>query len=527
MIPDSPAHKSSQAELDLFYELKSIQGNVVVLHSLGLAGHDHKRWSEIDFLVVCPDGVFLLEIKGGVVERTNGEWFVTDRNGVRESLGRGPFAQVGGAEAATRRFLRDRVPEMRTATMGYAVVTPDCVLNLDGLDVDSAVCFDASNISMGIRSFLAQLTIHWRKRFPTQTDGLDPETISRVAEVLSADIPGISSIRQQVAGVLADINVATREQELLLAELHFHDRVVVSGPAGSGKSTIAFNECLMRATAGQKVLYLCHTPSFAEYLSGAAEQVPNLQVLSVDRLEKYMEAHGPVDVLVIDEGQDTLRGVSFGVLDRVVVGGINGGRWRLLLDPFQLLEEGADDANQRTFEASAGVIRALELNVRGTVEIAVTSSAFGYVDRIDGGINGPNVSLKYADPPAMWDEVLEVVSMWIGQGIDSSDICVLVAAEVLHQEDNDSGSGIHAMRASLTRMGVVLSTPEEMKGRERVAVVFAGVRGLGSVRERREAYLACSRAQVLLTVVGFPSLTADIGAAYAAAVVRAASRNQS
>ena len=56
-------------------------------------------------------------------------------------------------------------------TMGYAVVTPDCNLNLDGLDVDPAVSFDASNIQLGMRSLLASLAMHWRSRIPAQSDG--------------------------------------------------------------------------------------------------------------------------------------------------------------------------------------------------------------------------------------------------------------------------------------------------------------------------------------------------------------------
>lgn len=526
MIPDRPAHQSSEAELRLFNELKRLPAGFVVLHSLGLTRHDHKRWSEIDFLVICPDGVFLLEVKGGVIERTDGEWFVTDRTNKKESLGRGPFAQVGGAEAATRRFLRDRIPEMKSATMGYAVVAPDCVLDLDGLDVDRAICFDASNMSLGIGSLLSSLAMHWRNRIPAQAAGLDNETIARVADALCADIPGVASIKQRIAGTLAEIDVATREQELLLAELHFRDRVVVNGPAGSGKSTIAFNECLLRAAAGQKVLYLCHTPSFAEYLKVAAGGDPNMHVVSVDNLSGHLDTHGAADALVIDEGQDTLRGLSPNDLDRAVIGGVRGGKWRLLLDPFQLLDEGDNEENQRLFEQAADVIRSLELNVRGTVEIAVTSSAFGYVDRVSGGIHGPEVSLRFSDPPVLWDDVLAVVDGWVDKGISPADLLVLVAAETLRDAELDPDPGFSALRSGLARRGVILSTPNEMKGRESAGVVYAGARGLKSVQERREAYLACSRAQVLLVVAGCTTLEADVGTAYAAAVMRATAHNQ-
>ena len=38
--------------------------------------HDAKPWSEIDFTIVGPAGVLLLEVKGGVVHRRAGTWYV-------------------------------------------------------------------------------------------------------------------------------------------------------------------------------------------------------------------------------------------------------------------------------------------------------------------------------------------------------------------------------------------------------------------------------------------------------------------
>ena len=525
MIPEEPAHKSSEAELRLFDSMKSLPEDFVVLHSLGLTHHEHKRWSEIDFVVVCPDGVFLLEVKGGVVERTNGEWYVTDRNSKRESLGRGPFAQVGGAEAATRRFLWDRLPETRSMTMGYAVVTPDCVLNLAGLDVDPAICFDATNISLGMRSLLASLAIHWRNRIPAQSDGLGPELSKKVVNVLCADIPGVPSIRQRVSGVLTAIHAATLEQEHLLADLHFQQRVIVKGPAGSGKSTIALNECKLRADAGQQVLYLCHSRSFADYLNESVLINQNLKILSAEQFADFATWNELVDVLVIDEGQDTLLGLTGEDLGRVLRGGIENGIWRLLLDPYQLLDDDDNHANSKLFQASATVVRSLELNVRGTVEVAVTSSALGYVDRIRGGIQGPEVDLQFSDPPALWRLVLDIVSDWGNKGISHSDILVLFSERTDDWGDDVKDSELLHLQTLLTERGVAYSTPVRMKGRESTAVIYAGAGDLETIRARQEAYLACTRAQVLLAIVGRESLRIQIPDAYAAAVTREAIRN--
>ena len=220
-------------------------------------------------------------------------------------------------------------------------------------------------------------------------------------------------------------------------------------------------------------------------------------------------------------------GLSLMDLDRAVRGGIKNGSWRLLLDPFQLLDDGVDLANLELFENSATFSQSLDLNVRGTVEIAVTSSAFGHVDRIRGGIHGPDVVLRFVDPPALWEEVLDIVDGWTSTGIDAQDILVLVPGPERGRAEVRSGDRIEPLGNLLARRNVRLSTPAEMKGWECSAVVYAGANGLGTTEARREAYLACTRAQVLLAVVGHESMQLDVPHAYAAAVAREAKRNLS
>jgi hypothetical protein len=178
------------------------------------------------------------------------------------------------------------------------------------------------------------------------------------------------------------------------------------------------------------------------------------------------------------------------------------------------------------FENSATFAQSLDLNVRGTVEIAVTSSAFGHVDRIRGGIHGPEVKLRFPDSPSLREEVLDIVDEWISTGIDSQEILVLVPGSEIDRPDDQTAAGIGSLRIMLAKRSVRLSTPAEMKGWESSAVVYAGAHGLGTTEERREAYLACTRAQVLLAVVGHRSMQDDVPGAYAAAIAREARQNR-
>lgn len=68
LIPDvlAPEIKSS-AEKQLFVEFRNYRTNkkYVVLHSLGIADHDKNIFAEIDFVILCNEGVLCLEVKGG------------------------------------------------------------------------------------------------------------------------------------------------------------------------------------------------------------------------------------------------------------------------------------------------------------------------------------------------------------------------------------------------------------------------------------------------------------------------------
>ncbi len=71
MLPPEVAEDNpSNAEKRIFQKFKDgLSGEWTVLHSLGLAHHNRKRWAEADFVLVGPRGVFVGEVKGGRIAR--------------------------------------------------------------------------------------------------------------------------------------------------------------------------------------------------------------------------------------------------------------------------------------------------------------------------------------------------------------------------------------------------------------------------------------------------------------------------
>ena len=109
MLPPT-IHSSvtSGAERRIFKQIQNAAGtdSWVCLHSLGLVKHAHKRRAEIDFLVICPAGLFVLEVKGGRVSCNDGVWIHTDRYGESTRKHEGPFDQASSAMFALEKDLK-------------------------------------------------------------------------------------------------------------------------------------------------------------------------------------------------------------------------------------------------------------------------------------------------------------------------------------------------------------------------------------------------------------------------------------
>lgn len=69
MIPASPYATGSRAEKVVFDRLRSAfegpgETGYTAFHSINIKRHARKRFGEIDFLVLCPEGIYVLEVKG-------------------------------------------------------------------------------------------------------------------------------------------------------------------------------------------------------------------------------------------------------------------------------------------------------------------------------------------------------------------------------------------------------------------------------------------------------------------------------
>ena len=130
MIPPAIHNPRSDAEVRVFtlLERTDFGAAAVALHSLNVSEHAYKQWSELDFVVLGPFGLYVLEIKGGRV-RCDGEgiWTFTNRFGEEYRKSESPFGQAMSGMYALKGMMEQEFAktDLRAVCFGWGVVIPD------------------------------------------------------------------------------------------------------------------------------------------------------------------------------------------------------------------------------------------------------------------------------------------------------------------------------------------------------------------------------------------------------------------
>lgn len=549
LIPDQP--KDCKYGERIVYEKlgRDLDADWVVMHSLGLHGHETKIWGEADIVVLSTKGFFALEVKGGKVSCLKGVWTFGEPGGLSYQKREDPWTQAKGTMFAVRQKLIEADSAFSDVLDGFGVVMPMETFTTTGAEIEPAVLLDRREFRRNLGYYIGQLQRHWlatyqakhgsTPRLPTRAD------IQRARQILRPDVDSAFSLGSYLTGVESKLVHLSRDQIRASRRMSANPRTIVRGKAGTGKTVIAVERARQLAADGCKVLFLCFNQLLAEHLRagmtadplagridvrhvhalyreviakagmlGRLDAAANTQELFAEVfprtfVEAALELELPAwDVLVIDEAQDLLTPDNIDAFDLMLGdAGINRGRWHIFFDRNQNIYgvDVQDRVEKRLAEAQPAFDDLFE-NCRNTRQVAVQASIISGIDlAIEGAPEGPECENVYGrDRKAMQTVLDATVARLLKQDVRPQDIAVLstrtrensLAASVSHL------AGVALVDVATAKEGdMIFSTMHSFKGLERLVVLAVDVDGISEPERSMLHYAGLSRARGLLHVL--------------------------
>lgn len=549
MLPSEIADDAPPGEREAFAALRDAPGtdDWLIFHSLGIGRHVSQIEGEADFVVLAPGhGILIIEVKSHLRVQTDqaGRW----KLGNNSWTDRSPFKQASGEFHSIREFLRQRSLEPVAYPSGYAVwFTSIAKQNIPpAIGWHKWAMLDASDLSnagSAVRRVLAAVSADTSAKRAGYAHVAGEPTTDRLERVREALAPTFSAeikpaeLRRQRERELARF---TADQVRTLDLIGRVPRVLVEGPAGTGKTFIAAEAARRHAAAGERVLVVMFNRLLEGHLQAQLADVPGASALRLHAemervagvtspddgdanwytntlplaaLEKATEStfEPPYDYLIVDEAQDIASDPNLDFLDAMLVGGLTSGRM-LLLGDFSnqnIFRSGVEDGRETIERRVPGIVPIdLDTNCRNRREIgewaehasgrAGLCKAFRRDADTSAAVDVHSYSSK-DDEVRILDEVVRQLR---AEGFNPKDVVILApyrdsaAQRAVDKKIAVSTLGSGIRDTSYVRWGTI----HEFKGMEAPAVILTDIAGTSS-RLPDLIYAGATRAQDRLIVL--------------------------
>ena len=523
------------AEIEVFDRLKgdaSLNERWHVFYSLDWIG-EHEgitRDGEADFVVAHPDvGFLVLEVKGGLVTVKPGpKWTTVAKNGVTHQIQNG-MQQAMKSKKVLLKALIDAwgsgAPFFRAR---HGVVLPDSPEpSADIGDLARGMPRDLFIFSgqVGRLGLRVRELVNWNAPGADDKVGMGGNRgIDIFKRFYGREVALRPSLRDKIEDVDETILALSETQTKVLTLLRQHERCVIQGAAGTGKTVIAKAKALMEIRVGRSVVFLCFNRLLRDRLEeelrtqlsadenalldvytfhGFCLKITGRQRLEAENETEYFNEILPacfyesvletaiagnglpigMDTLIIDEGQDFSEDWLSTLLD---LAELSQARISVFYDGNQCIYR-----QNRVTEVFGVPPHTLSENFRNSKEIYDVVSP--YVDDEDFeslGPAGPSVRFLEAEANSIWPTVNHEIAVLVeSEGVRPEDIVVLTGSSI------DKGPAGNV----ITTTGVQFHSIWEYKGLDCPVVVLANL--ANALTSPELAYVGVSRARSMLIVV--------------------------
>jgi hypothetical protein len=263
--PENPVFKS-EAERKVFDVLNATLGDRAVILSNLKITDPQSGDIEIDFVVLIDgQGAIAIEVKGGNVTYNGQKWIQSDKTGSRDI---DPHTQVVKNLYSFRNFLRNNW-KYGNLKGEWFIVTPDSTLgSLYIPSVPRERIIDRAELDQ-LPTRLSQLLLATQNHHaPRQSDWT-----TRALEVFK----GLSQYDTDRDAFLNNnyiyVKQVTHERREILNLIQDNPRIYVKGPAGSGKTWLAFEQAMRWSQEGLRVGILVYNRGLASYMQRKCDEI--------------------------------------------------------------------------------------------------------------------------------------------------------------------------------------------------------------------------------------------------------------
>ncbi|MCB9764442.1 MAG: NERD domain-containing protein [Alphaproteobacteria bacterium] len=572
MIPEvaDPEQIRPHSEGKVYRALKEqLSSDFIVFHSFPWL----RRWrgnadkalveGEADFVILHPErGLLVLEVKGGDIYLEGPRWMRLEETGPVEL--RDPFEQARRNMHAlldiVADWLRDNGEQLalkgRHAALsyGYAVFFPE--KNYTGpppANADRAIILSHRHV----HDVSDAISVAYRA-WEDAPRPLGHAALNLLYRALTARPVFVSPVGARIPEERERLHLLTETQtRAYQALLRGRPRVLIQGPAGSGKTEIAFARAAELACEGRRVLLTCFNKELAIWLRERAEADESLQAASgslvvehFHSLAKELAIHAGLawdprsssdfwteqvydiiltaaqrlessgtwtryDAILLDEAQD-FHGAWWWALAEELLVKDEGAPLYAFMDPKQKLR--ADASIPADFDMGSPVC--IRENCRNTQRIATVGARTVELEPsfLPHAPQGAQVRILWAGRSDRQRRYVEDELTRLGEthSLKQGQVALVgPSTRVGSLAGTDTLGGFPLTRSPAAWRrgeGALVTTARSFKGLEADAVVVYDLGGLGEHFTLEDLYVACTRPRFHLTVIchGDRALFADL-----------------
>jgi len=254
----------NKAERTVYQYLEQLKDQYDIFYSKRFlaAADGEKPEYEIDFIISKPrKWILVLEVKGGLIEYDgeSNSWLQANRR-----MGKSPNVQATGAAHS----LVNRYPNLsKSIPIGWALCFPDCELPVyfsNPTNISKQLIIDRNKL-LDVKSAVDDAMSVWKSHYPDK-NGCRRWEYDSFKKSLLRGIGFVQKLQTQIKHDEAKFIQLTDRQLKIFRRALNNKRLIVTGPAGSGKTILAKTIAEEFAESGRSVLLMCYNRTLSKKL---------------------------------------------------------------------------------------------------------------------------------------------------------------------------------------------------------------------------------------------------------------------